>query len=93
MLDDNQSKIKDQVELIDKLKITKELNDTLEKDNFLLKKRNESLENIIANLVDDISNNICSANQIHEEKLNKLRDACKSYEDVSITIVLIKFLG
>lgn len=89
MLNNNLNKIKDQEQLIDMLKITEELNDTLKKDNFTLKERNECLEKTNTDLIDDISNNKISVNKIQEEKENQFKDMCKNYDDVSIRYLIV----
>lgn len=84
MLNDNLSKIKDQEKFIDMLKVTEELNYTLKKDNFDLKERNECLEKINTDLMDNISNN-----KVQEEKENQLKDMCKNYDDVSTKYLIV----
>lgn len=65
------------------LKITEELNDTLKKDNFILKERNESLEEINTNLMDEIITN--------NSKIDKVNIKNYDYVNISYFTVLIIF--
>lgn len=83
-LDVQLNKIKEQTELLNSLKISEELNEKLKKDNYTLNERNEYLDKINTDLMYDISNNKISENKSQEEKENKFKEMCKSYDDVSI---------
>lgn len=76
--------VKEQTELLENLKVSVELNNVLKKDNLVLKERNEHLEKINHDIVEDINKNKLSQNKIQEEKENQFKEMCNNYDEVSI---------
>lgn len=76
--------VTEQTELLENLKMSEELNDTLKKDNLILKERNEHLEKINHNIMEDVNKSKLSLNEIQEEKENQFKEMCNNYDEVSM---------
>lgn len=64
--------------------MSEELNDSLKARNFTLNERNEYLEKMNKDLVNDVGNIKVSEAKIQEEVENKYKDLCANYDNVSI---------
>jgi hypothetical protein len=76
--------VKEQTELLENLKVSVELNDVLKKDNLVLKERNEHLEKINHDIMEDINKNELFQNKIQEEKEKQFKEMCNNYDEVSM---------
>jgi len=83
MVDVQLNRIEEQTEILNTLKIAEEMNASLNNDNCILKERNEYLEKVNTDLMDNINSNKLSQNKIEEEKETKFKDMCKNYDNVS----------
>lgn len=75
---------KEQIELLDKMNLSDNMNNELKIDNIVLKERNEQLEKINKDLVDDISKKTLFQNEMQEQEESKFNDMCKTYDNVCI---------
>lgn len=74
----------EQTELFNNIKISEELNNTLQKENLDLKEHNKQLEKNNIALMDDNHNNKLSLNEIQENNEKRFKEMCTNYDLVSI---------
>lgn len=64
--------------------MTKELNESIAKENCCLKERYEQLEIVNTSLMNDINTYKLSQNEQKEQNEIQFKNMCKSYDEVSI---------